>query len=72
MNDLSDYGMFSIKEARGATNGWIVYSEDSDMTLHILNENARTTFLKLIEDTYCEGMNEEGWYAYHKAMEKND
>ena len=72
VNELSDYGMFSIKEANGNNNGWILYSDDCDKTLHILNENARTGFLRMIEYRYCEGMSEEGWYAYHKAMEKDD
>lgn len=72
VSDLSDYGLFSIQEARGTDNGWILYADGCDDTLHIKTEKARALLLRIIEDDYCEGMSEEGWYAYHKAMEKDD
>lgn len=72
VKELSNYGLFSIKEAKGAGNGWIVYSNGGENTLHIQTEKARESFLKTIEDRYCGGMPEEGWYEYHRAMEKND
>lgn len=38
----------------------------------LASEAARQTFLSIIEDKYCEGMDIEGYYAYHHAMEKGD
>ena len=72
VNDLSDYGMFSIADANGTNNGWILYADGYDITLHIKSQLAKDTFLSIIEKRFCEGMSEEGWYAYHKAMEKDD
>lgn len=69
---LTDYGVFSIAEANGEDNGWIVTSEYADEAIHIASEKARQTLLSMIESRYCEGMSEEGWYAFHRAMEKND
>lgn len=72
VNELSDYGLFSIEEARGINNGWILKEEGCDLVLHIKTDKARLSFLNLIEGRYCEGMSEEGWYAFHKEMEKDD
>lgn len=72
VNDLSDYGVFSIDAARGENNGWILKVEGGDMVLHLKTEKARRSFLSILEDRFCEGMSEEGWYAFHKAMEKDD
>ena len=72
VNDLSDYGMFTITEANGVDNGWILKEDGGDIALHIKTEKARGTFLSIIESRFCEGMSEEGWYAFHKAMEKDD
>lgn len=69
---LTNYGVFSIAEANGVDNGWIVSSEYADESLHIPSEKARQTLLSMIESKYCEGMSEEGWYAFHRAMEKDD
>lgn len=69
---LTDYGVFSIAKANGEDNGWIVSSDYADESLHIASEQARQTLLGMIETKYCEGMSEEGWYAFHRAMEKND
>jgi hypothetical protein len=72
VEELSDYGAFSIKEANGDNNGWIVYAIDSEDTLHIKTEKARDSFLALIEEEYCEGMSEHAWYTFHREMEKED
>jgi len=41
-------------------------------TLMIASEKARKTILRMIEEKYCGGMDIEGYYAYHHAMEKDD
>ncbi len=44
----------------------------TDDTLMIASEKARQTILRIIEEDYCDGMDIEGYYAMHRAMEKND
>ena len=41
-------------------------------TLMIATEKARQTILNMIENRYCNGMDIEGYYAFHQAMEKDD
>ena len=36
------------------------------------SDAAKETFLKMIEDKYCEDMGIEGYYAFHHAMDKDD
>lgn len=44
----------------------------TDDTLMIASEKARQTILSMIEREYCDGMDIEGYYAMHQAMEKED
>lgn len=68
--NIEDFGSYeTVKTSNG---GYVVTSCDSDMTLFIASEKARETFLKIIEDDYCEGMDIEGYHAFHRAMEKDD
>lgn len=41
-------------------------------TLMIASEKARQTILDMIERNYCDGMDIEGYWAFHHAMEKDD
>lgn len=41
-------------------------------TLMIASEKARETILNMIEIGYCGGMDIEGYWSYHHAMEKDD
>lgn len=73
VSDLSDYSSFKITEKE--TVGETIYflkTFECDDTLMLASEAARQTFLSIIEDYYCEGMDIEGYYAYHHAMEKDD
>lgn len=72
VDELSDYGSFKVKVAQGTDNGWILYAEFCESNLHIKTEKARETFLRIIEEKYCEGMTEDAWYTFHKEMEKDD
>lgn len=38
----------------------------------MLTEKSRSYFLDVLEKRYCGEMDIEGWYAFHRAMEKND
>ena len=73
VSDLSDYSSFEISE-KDTTNGtrYFLKSVECDETLMLASEAARQTFLSMIEDNYCEGMDIEVYYAYHHAMEKDD
>lgn len=69
VNEISDFGLF---ETESTKNGqYIVSCSTIDDKLILASERARTAFLTHIEKEYCDG-NEEGWYAFHRAMEKDD
>lgn len=72
VDELSDYGSFKVKVAQGTDNGWILYADFCECNLHIKTEKSRETFLRIIEEKYCEGMTEEAWYSFYKEMEKDD
>ena len=73
VSDLSDYSSFEI-DVKEETKGtkYFLKSVECDDTLMLASEKARQTFLSIIETEYCEGMDIEGYYAYHHAMEKDD
>ena len=60
-----------VKEETNGTK-YFLKSVECDDTLMLASEKARQTFLSIIETEYCEGMDIEGYYAYHHAMEKDD
>jgi len=65
--EKNDYGSFSYKE----TNGKIVIRADGfDEKLTLDSDHQRQMFAELIEEEYMDGMSPEGWYTYHKSMEK--
>ena len=70
VNNLTDMGGFEVKKN---SNGRIFVSNGlSDETLMISSDAAKETFLKMIEDKYCEDMDIEGYYTFHRAMERDD
>ena len=70
--ECDEYGMYNTQVANGVNNGWIVKATFLDDTLHIASDKAKRVFLSQIEANYFNGMDLEGWYAYMKAMEKDD
>lgn len=73
VSDLSNYSSFEITEKKTANEArYFLKSVECDDTLMLASEKARQTFLAMIEDGYCEGMDIEGYYDYHHAMEKDD
>lgn len=87
-NELSDYNdVYSLyqsvlnveewagfKTIRGKSEGQYIVSsiECSDINLFLASEKARDSFLSTIEKKYCEDMDIESYYGYHRAMEKDD
>ena len=70
VNDVTDMGGFEVKKN---PQGRIFVSNGfSDETLMIASDAAKETFLKMIEDKYCDDIGIEGYYAFHHAMEKDD
>lgn len=49
-----------------------VTPKGTDDTLMIASKKARQKILNMIEDLYCDGMDIEGYYSFHHAMEKDD
>lgn len=72
IEDCDAYGSFETQIAKGSNNGWIVKTTYLDEALHLASEKAKETFLSMIENRYFNGMDVEGWYAYMRAMEKDD
>ena len=69
VNEVTSYGLFSTQRTKN--EGYIVKSKWGENSLLLASEKARASFLRKIENEYCDG-NEEGWYAFKKAMEKDD
>lgn len=70
VKDNDEYGMFKTEIA---PNGqYIVSSTIAEDKLRLASDLAKEGFLKRIEQKFCNGESEESWYAFHKAMEKND
>lgn len=72
VEECETYGSFETQIAKGSNNGWIVKATYIDESLHLASEKAKETFLSMIENRYFNGMDVEGWYAYMRAMEKDD
>lgn len=72
VEECETYGSFETQIAKGSNNGWIVKATYLDEALHLASEKAKETFLSMIENRCFNGMDVEGWYAYMRAMEKDD
>lgn len=72
VEECETYGSFDTQIAKGSNNGWIVKATHIDESLYLASEKAKNTFLSMIENRYFNGMDVEGWYAYMRAMEKDD
>jgi len=64
-----NYGAFNYEETNGKI---IIGSDDNDDKLILNSDGERKRFADLIEEEYMEGMSPDGWYGYHRAMEKDD
>lgn len=67
--DKENYGLFEIFEGQDKI---ILKANHMDDTLEFENDEDLLKFADLIEEEYMDDMGAEGWYAFHKAMEKDD
>ena len=71
VNNIENWGGYEVTKGR-VEGQYFVDAIDADDTLFLASELARQTFLNIIESTYCEDLNIESWYSYHRAMDKDD
>lgn len=69
--DKENWGLYQCKTS---DDGKVFIKGDhTEDTLMLASPKAVDAFLSLIEKKYVDSDLEiEGWYAYHRAMEKND
>jgi len=67
--DKEDYGLFEVTEEDDKIT---VKARHVDETLEFDNDDDLKKFADLIEEEYMDEMGAEGWYAFHRAMEKGD
>lgn len=67
--DKDNYGLFEVQERQ---NKLIVKASHIDETLEFDSEEELKKFADLIEEEYMDDMDPEGWYGFHRAMEKDD
>ncbi len=66
---IEDYGLFNTYEKNGKI---YVKSYVQEEILELKNAEQQKAMLKIIEEDYMDGMNSEGFYGFHRAMEKDD
>ncbi|MPN17073.1 hypothetical protein SDC9_164423 [bioreactor metagenome] len=69
MAEVDDYGLF---ETRRVGKSIFVKSDIVDEELELKDENQQKEMLEIIEEEYMDGMDSEGFYGFHRAMEKDD
>lgn len=69
ISETDEYGLFKAYENDGKV---FVKSGVMDEELELSNQDQINEILEIIEDEYMDGMDSEGFYAFHKAMEKDD
>lgn len=67
--DKGDMGLFKIEEKNG---NYILSASHVDQVLEFQNDEELHEFAKFIEEEYMEDMDPEGWYGFHRAIEKDD
>ncbi|MEA4975295.1 MAG: hypothetical protein VB046_06120 [Paludibacter sp.] len=67
--EVDDYGLF---ETRRVGKSIFVKSDIVDEELELKDENQQKEMLEIIEEEYMDGMDSEGFYGFHRAMEKDD
>ncbi len=73
IQQIDAYGGFSTT-VRDTKNGeqFCIKCDWCEQPLILQSEKARQYMLKHIEQNHCGDMDMNSWYAYHKAMEKED
>lgn len=65
-------GQFDINKLNGQDDKWTVKSNDSDLSLLLLSEEARTVFIKILDVKTPDAIGVEAYYSLKKDMEKTD
>ena len=68
--DLMTYGGYNTVQA--PNGAYILTADDVEDSLCLATDKARDAFLKTIEYRYCDDMDIEGYYAFHREMEKDN
>ena len=73
VHDIDEFDSFktSKKVQAGKTKYFVTCDYLSD-TLMLASDKAREYFLDKLEKQFAGEMGMEGWYAYNRAMEKDD
>jgi uncharacterized protein YutE (UPF0331/DUF86 family) len=66
---IEEYGLFTTYEKNGKI---YVKSDVQDQILEIESKEQQKAMLEIIEDDYMDGMDSEGFYGFHRAMEKDN
>lgn len=69
VENAETWGVFEGSENNGMT---FVKRYGCEEYLSLVSDKAKKTFLEYIENTYCKDLDIEGYYAFHRAMEKDD
>jgi len=69
VSENDDYGMFSTTENN---NKYYVKSDIADEVLELKNKGQKDEMLEIIVNEYMGEMDPEGFYSFHRAMEKDD
>lgn len=72
LKNKCECGLFNVKIANGANNGWIIYATGVDDTLHLTTDKQIRAFITHLEVNYCEGMDAEAYASFKHNMQKND
>lgn len=64
-----DYGMFNYEKKDDVG---IITTDTSEDELELVGEKEHKEFIKIIEQEFMDNMDAEGWYGFHRAMDKDD
>lgn len=72
VKEITEYAGFSTtQKSTSKGNSYFVKYIHDDL-LMLASEKARNYFMTFLEQKYTGDMDMEGWYAYKRAMAKND
>ena len=67
--NIEEYGLFTTYEKNGKI---YVKSDVVEEVLELKDKDQQKAMLDIIEEDYMDGMDSEGFYGFHRAMEKDD
>lgn len=70
--EIDEYGLFSAYRKGDSVFVKSDLMHDEEEELELTNQSQIDEILKIIEEEYMDGMHPEGYYAFYRAMEKDD